>query len=72
MDLFNLLKGRCREKPSVLQETQILIVPYRLQKESRLAEKVDYPAFKGASVPPVTANGASVSLRLIPISDGCY
>ncbi|XP_028274485.1 neural proliferation differentiation and control protein 1a [Parambassis ranga] len=32
----------------------------KLQKDSRLAEKVDYPAFKGASMPPVTANGASM------------
>ncbi|KAM4719971.1 neural proliferation differentiation and control protein 1a [Anableps anableps] len=32
----------------------------KLQTESRLAEKVDYPAFRGPSVPTTTANGSSV------------
>ncbi|XP_027881807.1 neural proliferation differentiation and control protein 1a isoform X1 [Xiphophorus couchianus] len=31
----------------------------KLRTESRLAEKVDYPAFRGPSVPPTPANGSS-------------
>ncbi|XP_028318667.1 neural proliferation differentiation and control protein 1-like [Gouania willdenowi] len=31
----------------------------KLQKESRLAEKVDYPAFKETPIPSVTSNGSS-------------
>ncbi|XP_041667555.1 neural proliferation differentiation and control protein 1a [Cheilinus undulatus] len=32
----------------------------KLKKESRLAQKVDYPAFKGSTPPAATANGSSV------------
>ncbi|XP_054468768.1 neural proliferation differentiation and control protein 1a [Anoplopoma fimbria] len=32
----------------------------KLQKDSRLTQKVDYPAFKGTGVPPTTANVPSV------------
>ncbi|XP_008322751.1 neural proliferation differentiation and control protein 1a isoform X2 [Cynoglossus semilaevis] len=32
----------------------------KLQKDSRLAQKVDYPAFSGTGAPPATTNGASM------------
>lgn len=34
----------------------------KLQRDSRLTQKVDYPAFGGATVAPVTANGSSVTM----------
>lgn len=46
--------------------TRVRVVPFRSQQDSRLAEKVDYPAFKGPSAPAATANGASVS-ALFPV-----
>lgn len=52
--------------------------PHRLQKESRLAQKVDYPAYGGASTAAATVDGTSVrsSLRfslLLPLqrTAGC-
>ncbi len=40
--------------------------PYRLQKESHLARKVDYPGFGKAGAPAATAsgNGVTVSAQL--------
>lgn len=46
--------------------TRVRVVPFRSQQDSRLAEKVDYPAFKGPSAPAATANGTSVS-ALFPV-----
>lgn len=58
------VQHRSRKQLSVLQETQIHDVPHRLQKESRLAQKVDYPAYGGTGMPAATANGTSVSTQL--------
>lgn len=44
----------------------------KLQKESRLAEKVDYPAFKGASLPAATTNGTSVGDKTLAKSAQMY
>lgn len=44
---------------------------HRLQKDSRLAQKVDYPAFSGTGAPPATTNGASVSTVLSGVSTVC-
>lgn len=38
--------------------------PHRLQKESRLAQKVDYPAYGGAGTPATAVNGTSVRSSL--------
>lgn len=47
------------------EETQKYNALYRLQRASRLTQKVDYPAFGGATVAPVKVNGPSVSAHLI-------
>lgn len=39
---------------------QVHDAPHRLQRESRLADKVDYPAYGGTNAPATTANGTSV------------
>ncbi|KAF1377404.1 hypothetical protein PFLUV_G00200470 [Perca fluviatilis] len=44
----------------------------KLQKESRLAQKVDYPAFGGAGVPPATANGSSIGDKTLAQSAQMY
>ncbi|XP_059214587.1 neural proliferation differentiation and control protein 1a [Centropristis striata] len=44
----------------------------KIQKESRLAQKVDYPAFKGAGVPPVAANGTSMGDKTLAQSAQMY
>lgn len=40
--------------------------PRRLQKESRLAQKVDYPAYGSAGPPAAAANGTSVRILVLP------
>ncbi|XP_035995699.1 neural proliferation differentiation and control protein 1a [Fundulus heteroclitus] len=44
----------------------------KLRTESRLAEKVDYPAFKGPSLPATTANGSSVGDKNLAKSAQMY
>ncbi|XP_047426165.1 neural proliferation differentiation and control protein 1a [Mugil cephalus] len=44
----------------------------KLQKESRLAEKVDYPAYGGAGVPPATGNGTSMGDKTLAQSAQMY
>ncbi|XP_047227872.1 neural proliferation differentiation and control protein 1a [Girardinichthys multiradiatus] len=44
----------------------------KLQTESRLAQKVDYPAFRGPSVPTTTANGSSVGDNTLAQSAQMY
>ncbi|XP_034752473.1 neural proliferation differentiation and control protein 1a isoform X2 [Etheostoma cragini] len=44
----------------------------KLQKKSRLAQKVDYPAFGGAGVPPATANGSSIGDKTLAHSAQMY
>ncbi|XP_029921020.1 neural proliferation differentiation and control protein 1a isoform X2 [Myripristis murdjan] len=44
----------------------------RLQNESRLAQKVDYPAFGGGSKSPPTANGTSVGDKSLAQSAQMY
>ncbi|KAM4635138.1 neural proliferation differentiation and control protein 1a isoform 2-T2 [Polymixia lowei] len=44
----------------------------RLQKESRLAQKVDYPAFGGGGNPPTTANGTSMGDKTLAQSAQMY
>ncbi|XP_031133878.1 neural proliferation differentiation and control protein 1a isoform X2 [Sander lucioperca] len=44
----------------------------KLQKELRLAQKVDYPAFGGAGVPPATANGSSIGDKTLAQSAQMY
>ncbi|XP_017265983.1 neural proliferation differentiation and control protein 1a [Kryptolebias marmoratus] len=44
----------------------------KLQKESRLAEKVDYPAFKGPSAPAGTPNGTSMGDKTLAQSAQMY
>lgn len=44
----------------------------KLQKGSRLAQKVDYPAFGGAGVPPATANGTSMGDKTLAQSAQMY
>ncbi|XP_032394945.1 neural proliferation differentiation and control protein 1a isoform X1 [Etheostoma spectabile] len=45
---------------------------FKLQKKSRLAQKVDYPAFGGAGVPPATANGSSIGDKTLAHSAQMY
>lgn len=54
-----------------LHETRVLVAPFRLHKDSHLAEKVDYPAFKGPSAPAATVNGTSVSTAVFPLISRC-
>ncbi|XP_070706666.1 neural proliferation differentiation and control protein 1a isoform X2 [Pempheris klunzingeri] len=44
----------------------------KLQRKSRLAEKVDYPAYGGADVQPATANGTSVGDKTLAHSAQMY
>uniref|UniRef100_UPI0037E8E5DD neural proliferation differentiation and control protein 1-like n=1 Tax=Semicossyphus pulcher TaxID=241346 RepID=UPI0037E8E5DD len=44
----------------------------KLQKESRLAQKVDYPAFKGTDPPAATANGTSMGDKTLAQSAQMY
>lgn len=44
----------------------------KLQKESRLAQKVDYPAFGGVGAPAATANGTSVGDKNLAQSAQMY
>lgn len=44
----------------------------KLQKESRLAQKVDYPAFGGAGVPAATANGTHMGDKTLAQSAQMY
>ncbi|MEQ2280180.1 hypothetical protein AMECASPLE_016978, partial [Ameca splendens] len=44
----------------------------KLQTELRLAQKVDYPAFRGPSVPTTTANGSSVGDNTLAQSAQMY
>ncbi|XP_071396894.1 neural proliferation differentiation and control protein 1a isoform X2 [Centroberyx affinis] len=44
----------------------------RLQKESHLAQKVDYPAFGGGGKPPATANGTSMGDKTLAQSAQMY
>ncbi|XP_037341142.1 neural proliferation differentiation and control protein 1a [Pungitius pungitius] len=44
----------------------------KFQKDSRLAQKVDYPAFKGAGVPATTTNAPSVGDKTLAQSAQMY
>lgn len=51
-----------------------MIATHRLQKDQRLAQKVDYPAFGGASMPgaATNGNGPSVSALLLLVSNSHF
>ncbi|XP_042365300.1 neural proliferation differentiation and control protein 1a [Plectropomus leopardus] len=44
----------------------------KVQKDSRLAQKVDYPAFKGTGMPAATTNGTSVGDKTLAQSAQMY
>ncbi|XP_033502021.1 neural proliferation differentiation and control protein 1a [Epinephelus lanceolatus] len=44
----------------------------KMQKDSRLAQKVDYPAFGGTGVPAATANGTSIGDKTLAQSAQMY
>lgn len=66
------MQYRSRKQLSVLQETQIHDAPHRLQKESHLAQKVDYPAYGGTGASAATPNGSSMGDKTLAQSAQMY